>query len=621
MSEDAAVFGSHGYVVNHNDDSNPVLNKTKIIVHLDMDAFYCQVEERRLGLVDKKTGKERGPFAVVQWNGLIAVNYAAKSVGIGRHCNLDEAKKLAPDLKWVHVATFGEGDAHWKYYEKPDRRTHKVSLDPYRDASKEIMEFFKKHCKRFEKASVDEAFMDLTEEITKEYESLEAEGKLPTVLDWDGLGLICDGRNKKGSHTVIDKEGRAQITEQEGDLDDEEGLLGLHLATNSEGGMATEDAKDGSRTSKALKEHDVKLWLASRRVRDLRQKLWDTLYYRVSAGISHNKMLSKLGSAMNKPNNQTTILGSGVLGLMEKFPLRKIRNMGGKLGAEIIDTLGVENAGEVWQYTVEELTHKFGRGNAVWIHDVVRGHDDSEVVDRTRSKSMLAAKSFAPVKNDDGIMYWIQVLANELVHRMKQDQEENSRIPKTLHFYYRGRDVSLSSQAVKSRSCPMPANRFDASILAKRCFAMFKTCPDALPCSRIALGASGFKDGPVRQSQTLSAAFARKRSHREDDETKTAEDASNKPVKAETEKRPLTAIKELKEEPNKPVPPARGPLSRMFSEQTANGAAIDTDRGPVAKQRRVNTFFQPVKGNVTDTATVDRKRESSPSLAQTHGPQ
>jgi DNA polymerase eta len=51
---------------------------SRAIIHLDLDAFYCQVEHVRLGIpLDK-------PLAVQQWQGLIAVNYAAREKGIKR---------------------------------------------------------------------------------------------------------------------------------------------------------------------------------------------------------------------------------------------------------------------------------------------------------------------------------------------------------------------------------------------------------------------------------------------------------------------------------------------------------------------------------------------------------
>ena len=41
-------------------------------------------------------------------DGLIAVNYAARTFGVGRHMRVGEALKACPGLKLVHVRTIGK---------------------------------------------------------------------------------------------------------------------------------------------------------------------------------------------------------------------------------------------------------------------------------------------------------------------------------------------------------------------------------------------------------------------------------------------------------------------------------------------------------------------------------
>jgi hypothetical protein len=106
------------------------LSAARTIMHIDLDGFYAvsggpasslqwacdrqpltwrhctpllaqQVEQKRLGL------PEGTPLAVLQWDGLIAVNYAAKGRGVTRHMRLAQAKAACPDLVLVHVQTIG----------------------------------------------------------------------------------------------------------------------------------------------------------------------------------------------------------------------------------------------------------------------------------------------------------------------------------------------------------------------------------------------------------------------------------------------------------------------------------------------------------------------------------
>ena len=48
----------------------------RVILHLDLDAFYAQVEHKRLNI------PREVPLAVQQWQGIIAVNYPARAAGI-----------------------------------------------------------------------------------------------------------------------------------------------------------------------------------------------------------------------------------------------------------------------------------------------------------------------------------------------------------------------------------------------------------------------------------------------------------------------------------------------------------------------------------------------------------
>jgi len=128
----------------------------RTIIHVDLDAFYCQVEHVRLNIpLDI-------PLCVQQWQGLIAVNYAARDKGIKRHSTVQEALEKCPELKLVHVATYAHGESMPKYHTQGiTYQTHKVSLDFYRKASARIMTILSKYANIFQKASVDEAYLDV----------------------------------------------------------------------------------------------------------------------------------------------------------------------------------------------------------------------------------------------------------------------------------------------------------------------------------------------------------------------------------------------------------------------------------------------------------------------------
>ena len=79
------------------------------------------------------------PLAVQQWQGLIAVNYAARAAGVKRHMRVPEALRACPGLRLVHVETLGEEGAAVDPA-SPNKATQKASLRRYRDASKAVMD-------------------------------------------------------------------------------------------------------------------------------------------------------------------------------------------------------------------------------------------------------------------------------------------------------------------------------------------------------------------------------------------------------------------------------------------------------------------------------------------------
>lgn len=120
----------------------------RVVVLVDMDCFYCQVEEK---LDPSLKGK---PIAVCQYNswmggGIIAVNYAARDRGVTRHMRGDEAKKHCPDIELVKVPSIRE----------------KADLSKYRDAGKEVAAVLQTYTGLLERASVDEAYLDITDRV------------------------------------------------------------------------------------------------------------------------------------------------------------------------------------------------------------------------------------------------------------------------------------------------------------------------------------------------------------------------------------------------------------------------------------------------------------------------
>ncbi|KAL8345994.1 hypothetical protein RB601_004135 [Gaeumannomyces tritici] len=436
----------------------------RVIAHIDLDAFYAQCETVRLGIPEDK------PLAVQQWQGLIAVNYPARKFGINRHCPIDEARKLCPELICQHVATWREGDDKWAYRDDAAANigTDKVSLDPYRLQSRRILALIKEclpptQCK-VEKASVDEVFIDLSANVhtvlLERFPELAATAprqdpfeNLPppssTVLDWQSDNLV--------------------------DLDEVE---------------AETDDPDWD---------DVVLLLASEIVRNIRLAVRERLGYTCSAGVASNKLLSKLGSAHRKPNQQTVIRNRSVHHFLSDLKFTKIRNLGGKLGEQVVEAFGSDSVSELLAAPLELLKAKLGAESGTWVYHIIRGDDAGEPVNsRTQIKSMLSAKSFRPsINRPEQAASWLRIFAADIFARLIEEGVlENKRRPRTMNLHHR------NVGQTRSRSCQIPQGKaLDEQVLYELAQTLLRQIvaeagsERAWSCDNLSLQVAGFEDG------------------------------------------------------------------------------------------------------------------------------
>lgn len=448
----------------------------RVIALVDFDAFYAQCEAVRLGI-----NSEDQPLAVLQFKNCIALNYAAKAAGLKRGVTPEDAKRQCPNVLIQHVATWREGDDKWRYRDdvKQDMETDKAALDPYRLQSRKAFELIKQilpapPLQKVERASIDEVFLDLSghvhSRLLKDYPQLcmiqdhDLDSKLPapptSALNWEGSKLV--------------------------DTDDEHETAGPDW-------------------------DDIVLHIGAEIVVDVRAKILAELKYTCSAGIAHNKVVSKLAAGHNKPNAQTIVRTRAVNNFLSQYKLGKIRGLGGKLGSKVIEACGTDDIPELLRLSLKDIQSKIGVSSGTWVYNVIRGAEQSEVVERTQLQSMLAAKTFQPrAKDFTQAEGWLTIFAGDLMGRLiEQDATSANRRPKVVALHH-AIDGRFGPTRSKQMQIP-PGARITQELLLD----LFKTLLTQIshegptfPCLGLSVSLNNFVDESAGNS-TLRSFFTK----------------------------------------------------------------------------------------------------------------
>lgn len=416
-----------------------------VIAHVDLNAFYAQCEQLRLGKsIDD-------PVVCAQWQSLIAVSYAARKYGIGRMDTLQSALEKCPGLVVGHAAVFKKGDTHWQYLkEAPDQGIHKVSLDPYRRELRKIFKVMLRECDSAEKASVDECYLDMSRlvlgEARKRFPVLDSvfekpansSEKLPQVPGADDPGY--DGLSWTGR--IYETEDEAKVAE---------------LDQHSQGSSK----RDNCRIPPNIADwDDLFMLIGSMHLYRIRKCVYDELSFTTSGGLSNTKTIAKLAGGFNKPDFQTVIRPSLIYNFLKNFELADFTLMGGKAGEVIVEKLGVppEQNSITYirdNYTLDEIKKMMPSDELLMekVYELVRGINKQEMKPRTVVKSMMSRKNFLPrrpVKTMADAYDWIKVYIGDLYGRLIELDDENMNLSmlqtgedKNKRYIYRPRTVSV----------------------------------------------------------------------------------------------------------------------------------------------------------------------------------
>lgn len=336
---------------------------SRTFVHIDMDAFYAAVE-----ILDNPELRDK-PMAVGGNAMLCTSNYPARRYGVRAAMPGFIAKKLCPELIIV--------PSHF---------------DKYKDYSRQVQEILAEYDPNFAMASLDEAYLDLTEHIKDRQRYKE---KRKFVRSKNQTEAMLENVNFQGKHAV------EEIVE-----------FG----------------------------HD-----AQEAVRELRFRIEQNTRLTASAGIAPNVKLAKICSDRNKPNGQFFLEPDRdvVLKFVRSLPIRKISGIG-RVSEQMLKALGIETCEDL--YAKRDLLFLLHSPVSFrFLIEVSLGLGNTCIATDSKRKSIGTETTFSEISKPDELLGMCDKLCQSLVEDMKGQKLKGKTVTiklKTVNFEVKSRSLS-----------------------------------------------------------------------------------------------------------------------------------------------------------------------------------
>jgi len=189
---------------------------------------------------------------------------------------------------------------------------------------------------------------------------------------------------------------------------------------------------------------------ASLIAKEIRDRIWEELELRASAGISINKFLAKVASDINKPNGQKTINPEEVIPFLEELPVGKFYGVG-KVTKAKMHNHGIFKGIDLKNKSLEELSALFGKLGSHY-YNIVRGIHNSAVKPNRIRKSIAAERTFNEnLSSEIFMLEKLESIADELERRMERSKTKGKTV--TLKIKYSDFTQQTRSKTVEYFMC------------------------------------------------------------------------------------------------------------------------------------------------------------------------
>lgn len=135
----------------------------------------------------------------------------------------------------------------------------------------------------------------------------------------------------------------------------------------------------------------------------LRADIHRTTGLTASAGVSHNKMLAKIASDINKPNGITVIPPEHAQALIDSLPIERFHGIGRASSARLHE-IDIHSGRSLRMMPLEKLVEMFGNKRGRYYHDIAHGIDERIVNAKRIRKSIGTEITFGENTQDDAVI-------------------------------------------------------------------------------------------------------------------------------------------------------------------------------------------------------------------------
>ncbi|XP_066512870.1 DNA polymerase kappa-like isoform X2 [Hoplias malabaricus] len=415
----------------------------RVIVHVDMDAFYAAVEMRDCPELKDK------PMAVGSMSMLSTSNYHARRYGVRAAMPGFIAKKLCPNLVIVPL-----------------------NFEKYTAVSKQVREIFAEYDPNFLPMSLDEAYLDITDHLEQRQHWPES--------------MRTYHMSEAKTREDTDKTSIAVETETETDT------LSPVLFEDSPNASPTIPGSDG--------KLEVFGTSAEEAVREMRFRIEQKTSLTASAGIAPNMMLAKVCSDKNKPNGQYRIPPErqAVMDFILKLPVRKVPGIG-KVTEKMLAVLDIISCAQ-FQQQMAVLSLLFSETS--WHHflQISLGLGSTHIERDSERKSMSTERTFGEM-SDAEEQY---SLCRELCRDLAEDLQKAGLKGKTVTLKLKNVNFEVKTKAFTLQCAISTEDEIFAAAKDLLKAEKENVCPEPLRLRLMGVRVSSFISSDNKQPQQKS---------------------------------------------------------------------------------------------------------------------